>query len=145
MPGFTPPPGFEPPKFGAPDPNQLLNDPAYQFRLNQGNKALNASAAARGVLHTGGTLQDIVGYGQDYASQEYQNAYNRALQTHEQDYRGAHDKYNADYKGAFDKHATEYDAWALKSGQDFGAWETWLQAQLARMGLLNEATALGMK
>ena len=57
----------------------LTQDPGYGFRLAQGQKALERSAAARGGLisgNTGGALQQ---FGQGLASQEYQNAYNRAL------------------------------------------------------------------
>lgn len=52
-------------------------DPGYQFRMDQGSKALQASAAARGGLLSGGTLKSLDRYGQDYASNEYSNAYNR--------------------------------------------------------------------
>jgi hypothetical protein len=55
------------------------NDPGYQFRLNEGVKALEASASARGTLNSGNTLQDVLKYGQDYASNEFQNVYQRAL------------------------------------------------------------------
>jgi len=56
----------------------LDQDPGYQFRLDQGRKALESSAAGRGLLRTGGTLKDIQDFGQQAASQEYQNAVNRA-------------------------------------------------------------------
>lgn len=52
-------------------------DPGYQFRLSEGMKGLERSAAARGGLLSGGTLKGIQRYGQDMASQEYQNAFNR--------------------------------------------------------------------
>lgn len=52
-------------------------DPGYQFRLSEGMKALESSASARGNLLSGGTLKGIQRYGQDMASQEYQNAFNR--------------------------------------------------------------------
>lgn len=55
----------------------LYNDPSYQFRLQQGQDAIQSSAAARGGLLSGATLKALQGYGQDMASQEYQNAYNR--------------------------------------------------------------------
>lgn len=52
-------------------------DPGYQFRLDQGQKALERSAAARGGLQSGGTLKGLTDYAQGMASQEYQGAYNR--------------------------------------------------------------------
>lgn len=57
----------------------LASDPGYAFRLSEGLKALNRSAAARGGMISGGALKAAERYGQDYASQEYNNAYNRAL------------------------------------------------------------------
>lgn len=52
-------------------------DPGYAFRLGEGQKALERSAAARGGLISGGALKAATRYGQDMGSQEYQNAYNR--------------------------------------------------------------------
>ena len=52
-------------------------DPGYQFRLKEGMQGLERSAAARGGLLSGGTLKGIQRYGQDMASQEYTNAFNR--------------------------------------------------------------------
>lgn len=52
-------------------------DPGYDFRMQEGMKALERSAAARGGLNSGATLKSIGRYGQDYASNEYGNAYNR--------------------------------------------------------------------
>lgn len=55
----------------------IYSDPSYQFRLQQGQDAIQSSAAAKGSLLSGATLKALQGYGQDMASQEYQNAYNR--------------------------------------------------------------------
>jgi len=52
-------------------------DPGYGFRLGEGIKGLNATAAARGGLISGGALKAATAYGQEMGSQEYQNAYNR--------------------------------------------------------------------
>lgn len=52
-------------------------DPGYQFRLDEGNKAINAAASARGLSNSGATMKALSRYGQDYASNEYNNAYNR--------------------------------------------------------------------
>jgi hypothetical protein len=57
----------------------LGQDPGYAFRLSEGQKALDRSAAARGGLISGGALKAAQRFGQDLGSQEYQNAYNRAL------------------------------------------------------------------
>jgi hypothetical protein len=52
-------------------------DPGYAFRMSEGMKALERSAASRGGLLSGATMKGIQRYGQDMASQEYQNAFNR--------------------------------------------------------------------
>jgi len=57
----------------------LGQDPGYAFRLSEGQKALDRSAAARGGMISGGALKAAQRFGQDLGSQEYQNAYNRAL------------------------------------------------------------------
>jgi hypothetical protein len=57
----------------------LGQDFGYAFRESEGRKAVERSAAARGGLLGGATLKGIQRFGQDLASQEYQNAYNRAL------------------------------------------------------------------
>jgi hypothetical protein len=56
---------------------QFQADPGYAFRMSEGMKGLERSAAARGGLLSGNMLQGIQRYGQDLASQEYQNAFNR--------------------------------------------------------------------
>jgi hypothetical protein len=56
---------------------QFEADPGYGFRMAEGMKALERSAAARGGLLSGAALKGIQRYGQDLASQEYQNAFQR--------------------------------------------------------------------
>jgi hypothetical protein len=56
---------------------QFEQDPGYAFRQSEGMKALERSAAARGGLMSGSTMKGIQRFGQDLASQEYQNAFNR--------------------------------------------------------------------
>jgi hypothetical protein len=58
---------------------ELQMDPSYAFREQQGMKALQQSAAARGGLLSGSTLKGIQQYGQGLASKEYGNAYNRFM------------------------------------------------------------------
>ena len=52
-------------------------DPGYQFRLDQGQQALERSAAARGGLLSGAALKDANNFAQGQASQEWQAAYDR--------------------------------------------------------------------
>lgn len=57
--------------------DEFKADPGYAFRMSEGTKALERSAAARGGLLSGATLKGITRYGQDMGSQEYTNAFNR--------------------------------------------------------------------
>lgn len=70
----------------------VTQDPGYAFRLSEGQKALERSAAARGGLLSGAAGKALTRYGQEMGSQEYQNAYNRAFQKYGTDVQ----KYEAD-------------------------------------------------
>ena len=52
-------------------------DPGYQFRIDEGMRSLENSAAARGGLLSGGFAKAVTKYSQDMASQEYGNIFNR--------------------------------------------------------------------
>lgn len=52
-------------------------DPGYQFRMSEGMRGVEGSAAARGGLLSGAAQKAIQKYGQGLASQEYGNAYQR--------------------------------------------------------------------
>ena len=69
------------PNFTNPTAADLYEDPSYAVRFAEGQKAVESSAAAKGSLMTGGTLKALEKYGQDQASKEYQNVYNRAANT----------------------------------------------------------------
>ena len=55
----------------------MYKDPGYKFRLDEGLKSLERGAAARGGLLGGNQMRGLTEYGQNYASGEYQNAFNR--------------------------------------------------------------------
>jgi len=56
---------------------QFQQDPGYGFRMREGLKALDRSAAARGGLLSGNQLRGVTQFGQELGSQEYGNAFNR--------------------------------------------------------------------
>ena len=64
--------------FQAPTAEQAANEPGYQFAVGEGRKAIENSAAAKGLLNSGGTLTDLMGYGQKMGAQNYQSAFDRA-------------------------------------------------------------------
>jgi hypothetical protein len=52
-------------------------DPGYQFAFDEGQRALQSSAAARGILNSGATAKALTRYGQGVADQQYGNYFNR--------------------------------------------------------------------
>lgn len=142
---FKPVPVFDAPEFvydkqfHAPDQAALEADPGYQFRLSQGEKALQGSAAAKGVLRTGGTLKDILGYGQQFASQEYSNVFDRALTEFGTNYGTARDMFDRRYQGAKDEFAPKLFEWqtltsAEQNSKNMGwdqLWKKWYYDHLS--------------
>jgi hypothetical protein len=59
------------------DPSTLTSQPGYQFGLNEGTKALNSGAAARGMTYSGGQGKALTRYGQDYAGTKLDQSFNR--------------------------------------------------------------------
>lgn len=70
VPGTT---GTAPAGTGAPVDRTggFVTSPGYQFRLDEGNKAIQRSAAARGKLFSGEALKAVTGYSQGVASDEF--------------------------------------------------------------------------
>lgn len=56
--------------------DQFRNGTNYQFRLNEGLRALNTGYASRGMLDSGAAMKGIVNYGQNMASNELGNYMN---------------------------------------------------------------------
>lgn len=63
------------------DPSKVADDPGYQFTLQQGMKALDQSAAARGQAISGGQLKALTQFGQGNAATYENQFYNQALST----------------------------------------------------------------
>lgn len=55
----------------------MLLDPGYQFRLGEGEKSINRAVASRGNYDSGAALKALTRYGQDYATGEFGNVFNR--------------------------------------------------------------------
>lgn len=59
------------------DFSSFTQSPDYQFAYDQGLQALDRSAAAGGMLTSGGADADRIAFGQGLATQNYGNYYNR--------------------------------------------------------------------
>lgn len=90
--------------FVAPTIDEARNEPGYAFAAQEGRKAVENSAAARGVLRTGATLKDILAWGDRFGEQNYNNVYGRKANT-----------YTLNRNNAFQN-------WGANEANDFGAW-----------------------
>jgi hypothetical protein len=101
-PNFREQPNFMAPgAFTGLSESELYADPSYKFRVGQGAGAIENSAAARGVLNSGGTLYDILNFGQKAGSQEYGAQWDRKFNTWNADWNNAMSRFSAD-KSAVD-------------------------------------------
>lgn len=105
--------------FAPPTLADAGNEPGFAFAMEQGQKALETAAAAKGLARTGGALKDLIGFGQKLGEQNYSNVYNRAKSTYDTNRGNAFDNYfgnwgvTRDAYGLNQKNA--YDMWG--SGQ----------------------------
>ena len=113
VPAFTEPFNYKPweRRFEAPTAESVLGDQGFQARLKAGQQALERSASSRGSLNTGGTLRDVLGYGQELASNEYEQAYGRKAREYQSDY--------GDYLGGYERALGEYGQRAGIFGQNY--------------------------
>jgi hypothetical protein len=71
---------------GTFDAGDFTADPGYQFRLSEGQKALDRQNAASGGLYSGQAMKAAADYGQGLADQTYNDAFSRWLQNQQQTY-----------------------------------------------------------
>jgi hypothetical protein len=62
------------------DPSQLENDAGYQFRLAEGQRALDRQLASQGMGQSGAAIKASQDYAQGQAAQQYNDAYQQWLQ-----------------------------------------------------------------
>lgn len=53
--------------------------PGYDFRLSEGMRAVENSAASKGMLMSGGTLKDLTRFAQGTAAADYHDQFNRVM------------------------------------------------------------------
>lgn len=103
-------PRFEHPGFTAPSLEDAYGEPGYEFARREGLRAMENAASAKGVLRTGGTLKDLVGWGNKFAEQNYNNVYNRSAETYTRNYGTARDAYDRNYRAAYDEFQPRFRA-----------------------------------
>ena len=80
---LTTPLTYDPGEFGEKfefDASDLYNDPGYQFRREQGEKAINRARASGGSFISGARAQDFADYNQGLAEQRFNTARNEQYQ-----------------------------------------------------------------
>lgn len=80
--------------FTAPTADQAAQTPGYQFTLQQGLKATQNSAAARGLGTSGAALKGASTYATGLADSTYNDVYQRALNTFNTNYSSAANNVN---------------------------------------------------
>ncbi len=87
--------------------------------MAMGQQAMERAASAGGGAFSGGTLAALTRYGQDYASNEYQNVYNRALAGYNTNFSDALNSYNTNTANALNAYNTNYNVWSQGQGNQF--------------------------
>jgi hypothetical protein len=80
--------------FTAPTAAEAAQYPGYQFQLQQGEEALQNSAAAKGALYSGNTQEALANYAEKAGQSDYNNVYNQAFQQYQQSYGQHNDQLN---------------------------------------------------
>jgi hypothetical protein len=66
--------------------DDFVKDPGYDWRMAEGNRAVESSAAARGGVLSGAAAKALQKYGQGFASNEFDKAYGRFTGTQDRTY-----------------------------------------------------------
>lgn len=103
-------------EFKAPTREEALADQGYQFTTQQGQQALENSAAAKGMLRSGNTWKALQDYGQQAASTQYDKVYGRRASEFDRSAELALAGYDRSYQAglaenesAYGRAASEYD------------------------------------
>lgn len=108
--------------------------PSYDWRMSQGIDTLDAGAASDGSLFSGGQNKDLMEFGQNLASDEYENEYNRQLAEYQdtRDYNTSLDSANvSNLANQYDTLMNQgYNATKLNANTQLGLNENQVQGNL---------------
>lgn len=102
---FTPYSGSVP-EFTPFSEKLFKESPDYQFRLDEGNKAIDRASSARGNFYSGKALKDATDFSSNLASNEYNSArnnYNQDYSTNYGRFVDARNNYNQDFSTAYNQ------------------------------------------
>jgi hypothetical protein len=124
---FVAPPAFEFAPFSyedfkAPQFSDIYNDGSFIGRQQEGMKAIENSAAAKGLTRLPATLKALAGWNQDFASREYGNIFDRAAGTYDRNRGNAFSNWQANRNNAADNYSLNYgiarDVWDRNDRQN---------------------------
>ena len=72
-------------------------DPGYQFRMDEGSRAVESGAAMRHGLGSGAAMKALTEFGQNFGSNEFGNVYNRRKNEYDTTFGANTDRYNTQY------------------------------------------------
>ena len=110
--------------FRPPTAADMLRDPGYQFRMQQGQQALERSAAARGGLLSGGFARNLTEYAQGVGAQEYSNVYQRKMGENQLRYGRALTRNQSAYERALQNYQTRYNVGMGQWKAQLAPWQT---------------------
>lgn len=90
----------------------FIASPDYQFRLEQGQNAIDRAGSARGNFYSGGALKEAAKFGSDLAAGEYNNARNNYVQDYgikAGEYGDKYSRYNQDFSTGYGQAAADSD------------------------------------
>lgn len=117
------------------NPDQLVNSPGYQFRLNQGLEAVNRGTAKAGNLNSGNRLLELQKFGQGFASNEYGNEYARQFGANQDAFNRNVAGYGLDYQrnqDVYNRGVSEYGLDAQRNQDQYNRNLTGYQAGYQR-------------
>lgn len=68
----------------VPTAQDVMSEPGYQFGLQQGQQQIDRAMNARGMAGSGAQVKAAARFGTDYASGQYNNAFNRSQSAQQQ-------------------------------------------------------------
>jgi len=92
-------------------------DPGHQYRMEQGGRAVENSAASRGMQLSGATLKALTRFGQNEGSNEFDRSFNRYRTQKLDQYGQSVDDFGRTEAQRQDKYGQRMDEYGLKEGQ----------------------------
>lgn len=135
-PSFTPPGYTAPTPYRAPTLDEAAAQPGYAFAAREGRKALDNSAAARGVLRTGGHLKDLYAWGDQFATQNYGNVLKQSEDIYKLNADQGQNTYQNNYQNAVAAFNPSFESSKLNFNDLYSRWRDSLNSttQVATAG-----------